>query len=43
MYNGTAYYYLYNVQGDVIAIVKCSNGKVVATYDRYDHFAIRER
>ncbi len=35
VYNGTAYYYMYNVQGDVIAIVNCSTGKVVATYE-YD-------
>ena len=29
------YYYLYNVQGDVIAIVRASTGQVVAKYS-YD-------
>ena len=33
--NGLAYYYLYNLQGDVVGIVRASTGKVVATYE-YD-------
>lgn len=34
-HNGLAYYYLYNLQGDVAGIVRASTGKLVATYS-YD-------
>lgn len=33
--NGVSYYYLYNLTGDVIGIMRASDGIVVATYD-YD-------
>ena len=37
--NGTMlFYYLYNVQGDVIAIVRAATGQVVAKYS-YDAWA----
>lgn len=32
---GLAYYYLYNLQGDVVGIVRATTGKLVATY-KYD-------
>ena len=31
-YSGMLYYYIYNLQGDVIALVRASNGQVVARY-----------
>lgn len=45
-YNGTVYYYITNLQGDVMHIVNAS-GTVVASYDYYrktrdlDHSYIR--
>ena len=35
VYGSNLYYYLYNLQGDVIALVRASTGKIAATYS-YD-------
>ena len=35
VYDGHFYYYLYNVQGDVVALADSANGQIVARYD-YD-------
>ena len=35
VYGSNIYYYLYNLQGDVIALVRASTGKIAATYS-YD-------
>ena len=38
VYGSNLYYYLYNLQGDVTALVRASTGKIAATYyaaDRY--------